>query len=146
MAENLDERYKITIYDKHVVAGEKSEATTSLMGSLNISQNGYTISYREHAGDLAGTVTNIRVTEPNLICLHRDGAYETDLILELQKRHNCHYDTPYGGFMMGVYAHSMESSMDISGGMLNFSYSLDVGGGEVSTNELRIKVKEMPNV
>lgn len=138
------ENYKITIHDKHKIGEEVSESTTELMGALDVMKNGYIIRYQEHAGDFAGTTTKIFVSEPGKIRMSRGGSFATELVLELKKRHNCCYDTPYGSFLMGVYAHKIDSNMNDNGGDLEFAYSLDVGGGEVSENELKINVKAIP--
>lgn len=139
--EEIAENYKITIYDKHTIAGETSESKTELMGNLDLTKDGYTICYAEYAGDFAGTVTEIYVNEPGSVRMLRGGDFSTELILECGKRHNCCYETPYGSLLMGVYAHEINSAMENMGGDLTFSYSLDVGGGELSENELKINVR-----
>lgn len=136
--------YKITIHDKHTVGEETSEFTTELIGALSVYKDGnYIISYDEHAGDFAGTTTRIYVKGTDVVRMSRGGDFATELVLEKGKRHNCCYDTPYGSFIMGVYAHDIISEMNLEGGSLAFAYSLDVGGGEVSENELEIKIKEI---
>ena len=75
--------------------------------------------------------------------LSRGGSFGLDLVLEKGKRHNCAYDTPYGRLQMGVYAKKIDSKMAEDGGNLKFAYSLDIGGGEVSDNELEVIVKEL---
>ena len=106
-------------------------------------KNGYIIKYDEHEGDFAGTTTKIFVIEPNSVHLSRGGSYGLDLVLEKGKRHSCAYDTPYGRLQMGVYAKKIDSKMTSDGGNLKFAYSLDIGGGEVSDNELEVTVKEV---
>ena len=144
--ENLNENYKITIVDKHSSNGEKSESKSELMGDLNYAQNGYIIRYVEHAGDFAGAMTKIFVKEPDTVRLSRGGELALEILLEGGKRHSCFYDTPFGKLQMGVFAKSVCSRMTEHGGRLSFSYTLDVGGGEVSENELIIDVKEIHNV
>ncbi len=143
LTENFEEQYKITIKDKHTVGGEVSESTTELFGDLNVAKNGYIIRYTEHDGDFAGTTTKIFVIEPDSVRLSRGGRYGLDLVLERGKRHNCAYDTPYGSLQMGVYAKNVDSKMSECGGNLKFAYSLDIGGGEVSDNELEVIVKDL---
>ncbi len=140
---DLKENYKITIKDKHHIDGEKAESTIQVFGDLVLSDDGYTISYTEHAGAFAGCVTSIKVTnDPNTLYLSRAGSYATDLLLEPRKRHSCQYDTPFGSILMGVYAYKIDSDMKSSGGELDFAYCLDVDGGTVSENELKISVQE----
>lgn len=142
-SENLNEQYKIIIRDRHTVAGEVSESTTELYGDLARSNDGYVIRYNEHEGDFAGTTTNISVFGPDSIHLSRGGSFGINFMLEEGKRHNCFYDTPYGRLEMGVYARKVDSKLNEDGGVLSFAYSLDIGGGEVSENELEVEVKEL---
>lgn len=142
----LAENYTITIHDKHTVFGEQSESTTSILGDLSVTDEGYTISYRELGGEFRGHTTKIIYNADRSVCLSRTGGFTTDLMLEPGKRHNCHYDTPYGGMMMGVSTHRINSNMNKSGGELEFSYTLDMDGGSLSDNELHIEVKEISNV
>jgi len=138
-------RYKITLTDRHSVLEEKSENTIIVRGDLDFKPEEYTITYLEHAGDMAGSTTKVRVKKGKLIQLSRSGPYSTDLVLELGKRHTCQYATPYGSLMMGVYTDSIESDMTENGGHLRFKYSLDVGGGEVTENDLELTVDKLPD-
>lgn len=144
--EEIKENFKITLIDKHSANGEKSESKTEVMGELNFAQNGYVIRYMENAGDFSGCVTKLLVKEPDTVRLSRGGELSLDLLLEEGKRHNCFYDTPFGKLQMGVYTKFVKSEMKENGGKLSFGYSLDIGGGEVSDNELIIDVKEIHNV
>ena len=143
IGENKNEQYKIIIHDRHIVAGEVSESTTELYGDFAVAQDGYVIRYNEHEGDFAGTTTHISVLGPDSLHLSRGGSYGLSFLLEKGKRHNCFYDTPYGRLEMGVYAQRIDSAMNDKGGNLSFAYSLDIGGGEVSENELEVEVKEL---
>ena len=141
----LKNGYKITLVDRHSVLGEKSESTIIVKGDLDFTPEEYTITYLEHAGDMAGCTTKIRVKKGVHVQVSRSGAYSTDLVLELGKRHNCQYATPYGSLLMGIYTSLVESSMTEQGGSLRFKYSIDIGGGEVTENDLEIIIKKFPD-
>ncbi|MEG2016389.1 MAG: DUF1934 domain-containing protein [Oscillospiraceae bacterium] len=74
----------------------------------------------------------------------RTGSYTSELIIEQDKRHACHYSTPYGDFMMGIYAKRVDSDMKSSGGTLSFEYTIDFNSDYASKNQLTINVKEIP--
>ena len=68
------------------------------------------------------------------------------MIMELGQRHNCHYTTPYGELMIGVFTQKVDSLMDEHGGKLEFHYTLDFNAGLAARNELVITVKEANTV
>ena len=144
----MSKKYKITIRDKHYADGEKSESEMSVFGSLTFSKDDYKISYMEHDGDLAGCVTTISVSskpdsKPDSIYMSREGSFTTNLLLEPKRRTTCHYDTPFGSMMLGVYTYKIDSDMGQSGGNLDFAYCLDVEGSTVSESKLHIGVSEV---
>ncbi|HZK39242.1 MAG TPA: DUF1934 domain-containing protein, partial [Clostridia bacterium] len=57
-------------------------------------------------------------------------------------RHNCHYITPHGEFMMGIFTRYVNSKMNADGGELKFKYTIDFNTGLASVNELKVTVKE----
>ena len=74
----------------------------------------------------------------------REGNYTSELIIEQDKRHNCYYSTPFGDFMMGIYAKRVDSNMKSDGGTLSLEYTLDFNSDLASKNQLTINVKEIP--
>ncbi len=143
---SLNDNFKITINDKHFANGEIDETTTDVAGEFVFGKNGYTIKYLDNEGTFEGSVTKIMVMEPDIVRVSRGGDMAIELLLENDKRHNCVYDTPFGNLQMAVYTEYVKSDMTSNGGRLSFKYSIDVGGEQLSDNELFIEVKERKNV
>ena len=72
----------------------------------------------------------------------RSGKYNTEMIIEKDRRHTCYYMTPYGELIMGVYAKSIANGIGENGGTLKFSYTIDFNNTPASENELFITVAE----
>ena len=70
----------------------------------------------------------------------RCGDYSTQMIMEREKRHSCHYNTPMGEMVMGVFARRIESDMTEDGGSLLLDYTIDINADFASINELKITV------
>ena len=71
----------------------------------------------------------------------REGEYTTQMIIEREKRHLCHYMTPMGEIVMGVFARKVESDMSENGGGLLLNYTIDINADFAAINELKITVK-----
>lgn len=138
-----DKKVIINIVDSHESDGENSTSELITVGTLNGFGDNYSLAYTEQDESLFGAVTTLRVENKNRIVLTRTGEFGAEMIIEKDKRHNCHYITPHGEFMMGIFARNIQSRMEPDGGELNFSYTIDFNTGFASTNELKVTVKEV---
>jgi uncharacterized beta-barrel protein YwiB (DUF1934 family) len=132
----------ISIVDMHEYDGENTKSELITVGTLHGCGDNYSLEYEEQDEALLGCVTTITVEDGKKIILTRTGQVNTEMIIEKDKRHNCHYDTPHGEFMMGVFARYVNSDMACDGGELNFAYTIDFNTGLASYNELKVTVKE----
>ena len=62
------------------------------------------------------------------------------LTVELGKRHNSHYVTPYGELMIGIDAVSIENGLTENGGTLRMAYSIDYYAAVAATKEITIDI------
>ena len=129
----------IKITDRHIQDGEEytSELTTS--SEYELCENGCKIIYRETDEELLDCVTTLTV-DGNRISMIRSGKYNTEMIIELERRHSCYYSTPYGEMLMGIYCKFINFDMNESGGTLRFAYTIDFNNVPASENELCISV------
>lgn len=122
---------------------ETSDSTLmSTFGTIERKEDGFLIYYTEQDGELAGCDTTLDFTK-NYVTITRSGSFKYDLVLEKNKRHSCHYATPYGSFILGLYATEIscidkDTSID-----LNLKYDIDYNSDLMSKNELRIKAREL---
>ena len=70
----------------------------------------------------------------------RTGKYNTEMVIEKDRRHTCFYRTPYGELIMGIFAKKISNEMTENGGILNFSYTIDFNNTPASENELVVSV------
>ena len=137
----MEKEVVIKIVDRHEMDGDTDGLETTLIGSFHGKKDSYVLSYAED-GELEGCKVTLKVENGECITMTRSGMFETELIIQRGKRHNCSYSTPAGNLMLGVFAQRVESNMDENGGTLEFDYTLDLGAGVVSENYLVITVKE----
>ena len=111
-------------------------------GEIRYLADGYEISYRENMdSDFKGATTRLRYTQCELVTMTRSAPAPSELVIELGKKHHCHYSTPHGDFMVGVTAKSIVSEMKPDGGKLDFCYVIDVNSSYVGDFEININVK-----
>ena len=102
----------------------------------------YTLHFTEMLDDEHQCDTRMSVKKRNVVSILRSGAYNSEMIIEAGRRHNSHYVTPYGEFMIGIFAKSVESNMQMTGGKLKMKYSIDFFGGHAAEEVLIIDVSE----
>lgn len=136
-----DKKVLIRITDKHESEEDSFTSELTTVGTLEGSGGDYAIVYTETDEEMADCVTTLRVEGKRKITMTRSGKYTTEMIIEKNRRHSCHYSTPFGELMMGVYAKTVRSEMGEDGGILDFSYTIDFNNALASINELSITVQ-----
>ena len=135
----------IHIIDTHLSDGEKYTCELTTAGTLDFLDGAYILTYDETDTELAGCTTTLKVDKNKTVTMTRSGKYNTELILEKERRHSCFYNTPFGELMMGIYAKSIESEMTENGGKLRFCYTIDFNNDLASENDLSISVAVKEN-
>lgn len=132
----------ITLISTQREGTEKSTTELITGGKYKKSHNGYMVSYEEsEATGYSGATTTIEITDKSMITMTRGGNSPSQLIIELAKKHLCHYSTPFGDFMVGITAKEISSNLDENGGTVDFSYVLDINSSYVSDFELSLKIE-----
>ena len=66
-------------------------------------------------------------------------------IVEKGKKHHCHYVTPYGEMMVGIYTHEIKNELNEHGGKLYMKYTVDINSSYISDNEIYMEIKVIEN-
>ena len=140
---STDKKVIISIVDNHESEGDHSTSELITVGTLTGYGDNYSLVYAEQDEALKGCITTIKVEDKRRIVMTRTGEISAEMIIEKDKRHNCHYITPHGDFMMGIFARTINSRMDADGGELKFEYTIDFNTGLASVNKLKVTVKEV---
>ncbi len=129
----------IKITDRHIQEGEELSAELTTSGTLEFRPDGFTVTYVETDEELKGCTTVLNYRD-GAIVMTRTGKYNTELIIEKDRRHTCFYQTPFGELMMGVYTKNIFTDMTENGGSLRFSYTIDFNNDLASENDLDVSV------
>ena len=104
----------------------------------------YSIAYEEsEATGFEGSKTLLTVNGQRMASIFRKGAANSNLVVEMGKKHHCHYSTPYGEMVVGIYAHKIQNTLNEAGGSLYMKYTVDIDSAYLSDNEIYLKVKKM---
>ncbi len=134
----------ITIKGLQFYDGEEENGSIELFTEGKYSQkNGnYYITYKEsEATGLEGVTTTLKIEGTERVTLIRSGTQRSQLVVENGIRHLSHYDTGFGGLMIGVFGANISSTLSRDGGELQFEYTLDINSSLASKNKMYITVK-----
>lgn len=125
------------------IYNDKTETELVTSGKFRIDDDSFHISYLDsEATGFEGSETSISVTGDKFASIVRRGTSSSDLVIEPGKRHHCHYSTPYGDMVVGIYAHAIENDLDENGGKLYMKYTIDVNTSYMSDNEIIMNIKK----
>ena len=130
----------IKITDRHLQDGEDFECELTTSGSFELTENGCRVSYNETDEELTNCVTDLEVEGSQKISMTRSGKYNTEMVIEKDRRHTCYYAAPYGELIMGVFGKNVFNDIGENGGTLKFSYTIDFNNAPASENELTVAV------
>lgn len=123
---------------------DKIEMTT--VGTMEEADDAYIVCYTEEQEPPTPPVyAEVRIAKDNSrVEITRSGAYDSCLVIEKSKRNLCHYGTPYGDMLMGIFGKAIESETDGHAGAFSFGYEIDINGTLTSRNELHMTFRENP--
>jgi len=132
----------ITLKSIQSTGKDKEEMELITQGKYRKTSDGFVISYDEsEATGYEGSKTILTTIGESQVTMERKGSTTSNLVIEKNKKHHCHYGTPYGDFMVGITANDIKSNLDIDGGELYFKYVIDINSSYISDQEIFINVK-----
>ena len=124
--------------------GNKDTVEFSTVGTMETDLAGTHFYYDESQILKAGSIkTALNILNDGSVILERSGDLSTRLVLEKNKRNNCHYVTPFGDMMIGIYCNRLDVDLNGAKGKIFMNYSIDSNFKEISKNEVTINIKEV---
>lgn len=137
--------YIIDITGTQNVDGNSDTIEVTTLGHYEEKDSGKYIVYKEfdsqNPEDKKTAV--IKVENESKITIIRTGSLGSRLTLELNRRHQCHYNTIAGPLMIGVFAKKMDLHLNNKGGSLDVEYTIDFNSDLVSENNFKISFKKL---
>lgn len=134
----------ISIRGVQRVEGDEEVVELMTVGNLYKKRDTFYLTYDEtEATGYSGSHTTLKLEQDGRVTMRRSTPYESQIIVEAGRRHQCHYGTAFGDLFIGVLGVDVNSTLSEEGGELQFSYSLDVNTELASENEVHIQVREL---
>lgn len=144
----MQNNYLISVTTKQILSEDETDKIELVTDGSYTTKNGHRyIIYKEYSDDTppqhSSTFVKIEQDEDNrdIVTISRRGAIHSDLTLEQGKRHQCHYNTPMGTLIMGVYTIKIDNRLGSEGGTLHLEYDIDFNSDFVSNNTCEINIK-----
>lgn len=130
----------ITMKSRQATPDGKEETELVTTGTCQQEDGVLTLSYEDtEATGFAGSTTTVRVVNDSLVTILRSGSANSNLTLELGKKHFCLYNTPYGAMTIGVQAHKLSFAHDGDCGSIQMEYAVDINATFLSENALEMR-------
>lgn len=124
-----------------VIDSEKDVMELTVTGTLTENDDGtFTLEYTEYDADNKEYNTVVAIGNDGFVSMTKFGEFTTEMFFEKNKRHNCHYITPYGDIMIGVYTKKTNAVLSEYGGKIELEYNIDFNTGFISKNRMTITV------
>lgn len=138
----MKSKFLIEVSGTQIVNSERDVVDLTTTGDYMIKNGRNFIMYKEYDDEVPGGLltTVVKAEGSSKVIISRNSDFKSRLILEKERRHQCHYATPFGELMVGVYTYEIENHLNENGGQLKVVYSLDFNSDQVSKNELIIKI------
>lgn len=136
MADNAN----IKMIINQTAEGQTDRSELFTKGEYRHHGGAYYIDYDEsEATGFEGSHVQLKV-DGDIVTMTRTGKAFSSLVFEQGERHFCHYGTEYGDCMIGITTTKLRHVMADNGGEIEIRYSLDVNGGLMLINDLKINV------
>lgn len=134
---------EILIRSAQVMDGDSEEMELRTLGRFYDKDGLYYLSYEEtEATGFEGHRTVLKFGKQPKVVMTRFGKARSQLIIELNECNTCSYSTEYGSMAIDVRGRQHEIQLKEDGGRLFLAYTLDLGAGLNSYNEIELLWKD----
>lgn len=117
----------ITMKTKQITPDDEEETELMTAGTCERKDGVLTLSYEDtDATGFAGSTTTVQVANESLVTILRTGTANSNLTLELGKKHFCLYQTPFGAMTIGVQAKRLLCELEENSGVVEMEYTIDM--------------------
>lgn len=130
----------VKLTDIQIEEGERQAVEITTQGTYEWTGEGYAIRFEELFDEGVRSMTTIRSRRDGCVTVVHRGDITTELTVELGKRHNCHYVTPYGELLIGIDAIELIDELTETGGTLKMTYSIDYYAAVAAMKEITLTI------
>lgn len=119
-----------------------NETELVTQGTFYKKGDSYYVTYKEtEITGMEGTTTTLKLSDKK-VTLMRSGTVNSQMIFEQGQKHVSYYETVYGAFTIGVFAHQVDVRVNDSGGEVTVGYQIEVDNTATGSNDFYMKIRE----
>ncbi len=133
--------YLIKVRSLNNIDGDETKEEIITHASLEGDKDDYTVTYTE---DVEGLIaeTAIRVLKGECVTVRRKAEMQTDMVIEVGKKHTSEHKLPFGSFRLEVIGNRINSVFRENGAELSFEYTTYQDNMPLGKAEFNITVKK----
>lgn len=136
----MKKKCTVKLTDIQIEEGERQAVEITTQGTYEWTDEGYTVRFEELFDEGVRSMTTVRSCGGDCVTVVHSGDITTELTVELGKRHNCHYVTPYGELLIGIDAVEITDELTETGGTLKMIYSIDYYAAVAAMKEITLTI------
>ena len=136
----MKKKCTVRLTDIQMEEDERRTVEITTQGVYEWREDGYSLRFEELFDEGVRSMTTIRSSGNGCVTVIHRGDVTTELTVELGKRHNCHYVTPYGELLIGIDAVEIEEQLNENGGTLKLIYSIDYYAAVAAMKEITVEI------
>ncbi len=125
------------------IDGDSDTIELSTMGTISEKDGKFLLTYEENETIKENTVKTLVKTEKNKVTMIRSGSINSRMIIEKGQRNTCFYSIPQGELVLGIFGEDIKNTLNLDGGTLSMSYTIDIENSLVSKNTVEINVRKV---
>ena len=136
----MKQKCTVKVTDIQIQDGEKQSVEITTQGSFFWNKGRWLLRFEEFFDEDIRSETTVSAKSPTCVSIVHSGDVTTELTVEMGKRHNSHYITPYGELMIGIDAIEIDNRVTQQGGTLHLTYSIDYYSSVAAVKEIGIDI------
>lgn len=140
MERKMKQKCTVKLTDIQIQDGEKQSVEITTRGSFFWNKGRWLLRFEEFFDEGIRSETTVSAKSAECVSIVHNGDITTELTVELGKRHNSHYVTPYGELMIGIDAIEIDNRVTEYGGTLRLLYSIDYYSSVAAVKEISIEI------
>ena len=130
----------VRLTDTQIEEEKKQSMEITTQGVFFWNDGRFLLRFEEYFDEDIRSETTVSFKSTGCVSIVHRGDITTELTVELGRRHNSHYLTPYGELMLGVDALEIDNRVAEKGGTLRLVYAIDYYAAAAATKEITIEI------
>lgn len=141
----MKEDFLIIINSTQTVGSKKDSISLKALGSYEVFPDKKQISFYEYDPEDSNKkyLSTLLIEKNNKIIFTKKGLTNSQLILQKDQRHMCHYLTEFGTLQVGTFTNKVDIDLNKNGGKIFARYSIDINSSITSYNTIHIEVRKV---